>query len=247
MIWFARGLFLILVFLVWHMPASADDVRADIAPVSEISETPQDVWAEEAGNLLASCILNAACPEADIPDRAGALAQKALSIEPRHTEARLQLAIALSMQARDMPLGEARKGKYAERMRALAEAVLVDDPGNPWAHGFMAVWHLEVRQRGGMFGAAIMGASVSEAKTHFDAMESSAPEDMILHWQYARALTALNARRHDAEIRGVLEKILSRNANEPLELCAMERARDMLSIMSRKAFAEAEMLSRRLM
>ncbi len=236
--------------LLWLPLARADEdtVLPDAEPVSEQTvQRPADILAAESRVLLSACILQGSCPDEQTPIEAAKLASRALGLEDGHVEARLQLAIALSMQARDMPLSEAREGRYAERMRALAEGVLEDDPDNAWAHGFMAVWHVEVRRRGGVFGAAFMGASLNAAEKHFEAITRTAPDNLILKWQYARALAGLDAERFDDEIKLILTDILDRTPKDDLEICAQERATLVLQNLGRKDYASVEQLASRLM
>ena len=96
-----------------------------------------------------------------------AAADAALALDPAHGEGRLQKAIALSLLTRSMSLGEANRSGYGPQARALAEAVLADDPSNHYALGFLAVWHVEVYRRGGTIGAAVMGASLKTARRDY--------------------------------------------------------------------------------
>ena len=95
------------------------------------------------------------------------------------------------------------------RLKDLAEAVLKDDPNNAYAHGFLAVWNIEVVRRGGSVGSAIMGASLKQARKHYSAATRTLPQDAATHWQFARAMAALNARKYRAEIDAALAKALA--------------------------------------
>jgi len=92
---------------------------------------------------------------------------------------------------------------YGERGKKLAEEVLKSDPRNFYAHGFLAVWNIEVERRGGSMGAWMMGrASITPAS--IEAARQLAPDDVGVHWQYARALAALDLKRFQGEVKSAL-------------------------------------------
>ena len=196
----------------------------DAVSFAETSTQP-DQLAFAARALLAQAI---SAPDHKPPlaivERAEALARQALAADPHHTEARLQLAIALSLRARPLSTREARRTGFGEEARDLAQSVLEDDPDNSYAHGFLAVWHLEVRRRGGSIGASIMGASVSKARRHYQRAVAVAPHDGSIHWQYARALTALNPQKYRSEIDSVLDAAINCQSDSQLERVMQERA-----------------------
>lgn len=211
---------------------SAGDALAQIKNVDDL--------VKQSRELLSVCIVKSGCPSAEMPEKAETLALQALAIDADNIEARMQLAIAISIQARDMPMGKARKERVAERMKAYAESVLKDDPDNAWAHGFLAVWHVEVRRRGGTIGAAIMGASLDKARTHFAYVEKSASDNLILRWQYARALAALDPERYDDEIRAQLQDVSTLTCQDQIEQAVQKRAEKLLGAIRQKQFAFAE-------
>ncbi len=162
-----------------------------------------DARAFAARALLAKAVCGDAPPPEELLAAAREQAEAALALDPRHVEGRLQLAISRSLAARSLPMRRASaEGRAA---RALAEAVLADMPDNPYAHGFLAVWHLEVIRRGGGLGAALMGADLDAARTHYARATALRPGDAAIHWQYARALAAIDPRRFAADIEAALD------------------------------------------
>src|SRR5262249_25515990 len=141
-----------------------------------------------ARSLLAHCMTGVDEPDARIVDRASKDAEAALRLDPGHEEGKLQLAIALSLKSRTMGLIDAWSAGYGDKGRDLANQVLAKDPNNFYAHGFLAVWNIEVRHRGGAIGAAFLGASLKEARHQYDEAARLAPDDVGIHWQYGRAL-----------------------------------------------------------
>ncbi len=245
MVW-DRQLGCVLAFvLVTGFQASADDLtyevqRGDPLLAPAVLAESADSLAQKSRQLLSECLVKSGCEDETVPQTAEDLARRALILDESHIEARLQLAISISMQARNMSIGKARKEKVAEAMRDFAESVLVDDPDNAWAHGFLAVWHVEVRRRGGVIGAAIMGASLKKAEAHFQAVLRVAPDNLVLRWQYARALAALDAKRHDTEILSQLNIVSTSTCADKIERAVQKRALYLADAIRHQKFADAE-------
>jgi hypothetical protein len=163
-------------------------------------------------------------PDAAMVERAAADARQALALQPTHEEARLQLAIAISLKSRAMPLMDAWYGGYGQEGRKLAEDVLATDPGNFYAHAFLAVWTVEVRRRGGVLGASLLNASVEAGRKQYAIAAHLAPDDAGVHWQYARALTALDAVRYGDEAAAILDRAIASTRQDHVQLVMKARA-----------------------
>lgn len=183
-----------------------------------------DDLAFAARALLAHCMTGASQPDAAVVDRASKDAEAALKLDPTHEEGRLQLAIALSLKSRAMDALAVWSSGYGEKGRKLAEDVLKSDPDNFYAHGFLAVWNIEVQRAGGGFGAYVMGASLDEARRHYQAAIKLAPDDVGIHWQYGRALAALDVRAYGGEAALALNRALGANAGDHVEQVMQQRA-----------------------
>lgn len=217
------------VCLMLAQPAGADRsedafVAGRFLEAAEMAETDggADNYARAARCLLADIVVSGALNEGRLRT-AEELARKSLELEPKHEEGRLQLAIALSFLSRDMSVREALNSGNASAARDLVESVIEDDPGNVYAHGFMAVWNVEVVRRGGSIGAAFMKASMADAFAHYRAAIETGESDASLHWQFARALAALDARKYETEIRILLERAATDRS--PTALSDQMRAR----------------------
>jgi len=226
-----------------HIIAFIEGRYADAASVIEISSTPDTLAFAARSRLAQAMSASDFIPLAELIDEAERLARAALSDDPRHVEARLQLAIALSLKARPMSNRQAMRAGYGEDAKRLVESVLEDDPTNTYAHGFLSVWHVEVRRRGGVIGASMMGASVKKARRHYQSAIAIAPDEASVHWQYARALTALNAKKFRKEIDVALSTALSCNTDSSLEDVMQERARVLHAALLSKKRSEVERLA----
>lgn len=168
-----------------------------------------DNFAFAARSLLARCMTGEREPDIAMVERAAADARRALALDPTHEEGRLQLAIAISLKTRSMSLMDAWSSGYGEEGRKLAEGVLAADPDNSYAHAFLAVWNVEVRRRGGVLGAKLFNASVEAGRKHYAIAARLAPNDAGVHWQFARALVALDAIRYDDEAAAILDRAIA--------------------------------------
>lgn len=183
-----------------------------------------DARALAARALLAEAMCGEGEPSPELIAHAEREARAALALQPDHVEGRLQLAIALSLKVRPLSNREAWRSGEGEVARDLAEAVLADDPGNPYAHGLLAIWHVEVVRRGGRFGAGLMGASIDRGFAHYRQAVMLAPGDASIHWQMARALAAHDPKRYQDDIRAALDAALAAPCDDALETVMAARA-----------------------
>ncbi len=212
---------------------------AEIAVQDETAET----LALAARALLAHAMSGEVQPPAQLLGRAEAYARRALELDPAHVEGQLQLAIALSLKMRPLSTREARRTGQADAPRALAEAVLSVDPGNAYAHGLLAVWNVEVVRRGGPIGSAIMGASVREAREHYEQAVAARPGDASIHWQFARALAALNPKKYRDDIDAALAAAQVAPVSNALESTMSERCSRLQTALASLPSDEVERLA----
>jgi tetratricopeptide (TPR) repeat protein len=205
-----------------------------------------DELAFAARSLLAHCMTGNAGVDAALLDRARRDAEAALKIDPAHEEGKLQLAIALSLKSRDMDAMAAWNAGYGEKGKKLAEGVLKSDPDNYYAHGFLAVWNIEVERRGGGMGAWMMGASLDAARKHYDTARSLAPDDVGIHWQYARALAGLDLNGRLKDVNEALARAIASVATDHVEQVMQARARQLSEAVGRDREAAQE-LARKLL
>jgi hypothetical protein len=139
-----------------------------------------------------------------------------------------------------MSLSEARKSGYGEQSRDLAESILETDPDNAWAHGFLSVWHVEVRRMGGSIGGAIMGASLDSGEENFRSAMAEDHENILLAWQYARALAGFNAKKYRGEILEILDRLPSITARDALDATVRNRAAELADMLRQGQYDAVE-------
>ena len=212
----------------------------DLALSEAAGERSADAHALRARAMLAKVMCSGREPDLASLKDALAAAEAALKLDADHGEGRLQKAITLSLLTRPMSLGDARDSGYGPKARALAEAVLADDPANHYALGFLAVWHVEVHRRGGSLGAAVMGASLKSARKYYAEAVRLAPEDAGLRWQWARALAAFDAKKYHSEIEAELEAALAIDPATELDRVMQERAAALLEVVETQKTRDVE-------
>jgi hypothetical protein len=217
----------------------------EAADMAETSGTA-DSLAFAARSVLAYCFTGDTRPDPLLLDRAERNAEAGLAIDPAHQESRLQLAIALALKSRDMGAMEVWNSGIGEKGRKLASEVLKANPVNYYAHGYLAVWHVEVRRRAGVIGSGFMGASVDEGRKHYAEAARLAPDDVGIHWQFARALAGLDAKKYRDEIGVVLAAALAASADDRVEQVMQERAARLAAAMQSDV-KQAERLALELM
>jgi len=116
---------------------------------------------------------------------------------------------------------------YGGRARDLALSVLDDEPDHAYAHGFLAVWNIEVLRRGGRLGALVMGASLEQGRYHYAKAIEVAPDDGALHWQWGRVLAATNPKKYQGEIDRALAASVASQRDDALEGVLQMRAVDL--------------------
>lgn len=206
-----------------------------------------DGLALAARALLAEAVYRDSEPPASLLAEAERLARLALDEDPHHIEARLQLAISWSLQLRAMSNGEVRRSGLGGATRDLALSVLEDDPGNAYAHGLLAVWNVEVVRRGGAIGSAIMGASVQDGLDHYQEAIAQAPGEASLHWQMARVLASLDARRYRGQIDSALDSVQAADADGPLLPVLTERAGILSAALQSQPARDVERLAEQML
>ena len=81
-------------------------------------------------------------------------------------------------------------------------------------------------------GAWVMGASVEAGRRHYEQAVALAPDDVGVHWQYARALAALDLKGRSEEVRAALKRALAAAASDHVEHVMQARARQLSDALS---------------
>lgn len=150
-------------------------------------------------------------------------AQMAVSLQPEHIDANLQLTIAEGYAARiKMSPGRAKKAR--ERAEWLVQAA----PDNGYVLGLLGGWHGEaVAAFGKLIADVTVGASTAEFQTHFDAAVDAAPNNALITAYYARLLLAINDPGMSEKAAKLLANIETAAPKDAFEVFMKQRALDL--------------------
>lgn len=153
-------------------------------------------------------------------DKARDAAQRAVDLQPRDAAALVQLARAKGEIARRA--GVLESVEVVHQLKDLFDRALKIDPDNPNALVGLAMWNLELTQRGVGW---LFGARKQDVLPLLERGVAQAPEQVNLHVEYATALRALG--RPDAA-RQQLETALALPARTAADRFEQERAAALL-------------------
>lgn len=201
--------------------AGSFDAAADVAG----EEADADAQALAAKALNVQAIFAPAGAERDaLIAGASGHAERALALDPSHIEGRLQLAIVLWLEGRELSRWASFRRGLPQQGRDILESVLADAPDEPWAHALMGAWHFEVARRGGRAGMALMGARTSEGVDRFYEAMRLDPDDAAIAAQCAISFLALDIDVYGEAARVALENALAAQADDAFERAMQDEA-----------------------
>ena len=171
-------------------------------------------------------------------DRAVALSRQAIALDPSNTNAHFQLAVSRALQARSMSVGEGRS--VVKEVQSEIDIVLDDWTGHAPAEAVLAVANLEAVRKAGAMMASFAGFSVEDGRAHYERAMAASPDDPSIHWQYGRALVALDARKYHDEIDRVLARAEAAPANNKVQTVMKERAKRLRALIASEGDRAAE-------
>ncbi len=154
-------------------------------------------------------------------------ARAAIAAAPDFAEGHLQLAVALGFKARSEGRFTAHAEGYADQARAHLEYVAVREPDNPWMHALLGGWHLEISEAGGFLGRAFYGAEVEAGIASYDRALALRPDDLIIAYQCALQLVALDEQPFRARATTLLHEARLPETPNALEMLTFKRMQDL--------------------
>ncbi|MGH6912473.1 MAG: hypothetical protein ACREH3_02060 [Geminicoccales bacterium] len=159
-------------------------------------------------------------------ERAADDARRALQLDPNHVGAMLELAVALGHLAEEEGPITAHLNGYAEDGKKLLDKALALDPDNPWAHGLLGIWHLQVvRYASDELASKLYGASRKRGLEQCARAEALAPTDLVLSYGCAISMLELDKERYGAEAARLLNAVVRMPAQDAAERLVQREAR----------------------
>jgi len=120
------------------------------------------------------------------------IAEKALKIDPKNQNARLQFAIADGFVTRETGDVSAWMKKLPQKTHKIIQAYRTDFPDDPRGDALLGAWHLAIARKAGEKNARKwFDASIAEGRALFLASRDKQPEDVVIGLNYAFSLLAL--------------------------------------------------------
>ena len=155
-------------------------------------------------------------------------AKKAIAADPKLPEAHVFLAAALGYESRVIGMIAAGTRGFAWKGKAQIDQALALDAGNPWALAARGGWNIEVVRIGGRTLARwIYGASIERGLSDFKAAFAAAPENPVLHYQYALSLAGYDPQTYRGEIDDALARARTLKAMTAYEALIQSRAKEL--------------------
>jgi len=159
--------------------------------------------------------------------------RQAITLDPDNVEGHLQLAVALGYEGRAMGKAEAHGAGLADTAREHIDRAMSLNPRDPFAHGVLGAWHLEIVARaGGFFGGMMYGADEDDGIAAFETARRLAPDDPLFDYQYALCLLALDVADNADTARTVLQDQLRVEASSALEARMAQEAQGLLDLLA---------------
>lgn len=154
-------------------------------------------------------------------------ARTAISLAPDLAEGHLQLAIALGLRGRVEGRMTAHFEGYADEARAHLDYVVAREPDNPWVHALLGGWHLEISEEGGSLGRTLYGAGIERGVAEYERALSLSENDLVIGYQCALQLAALDDETYKARAETLLEDIAVPEPPTALQRLTLERIDDL--------------------
>ena len=157
-------------------------------------------------------------------------AKRAITLDPRNSEAYLQGAHTLGRYAQGLSTLDALAGGYAEQIKELLDTAVELDPANVDALINLGAWHAVVVENAGFVSDMLYGASEAEALAAYHRALEIAPDYVRAHYEYAIGLIKLG----DNEIeraRAHLEHAIRLPARTVVDFLVQDEARQRLAAL----------------
>jgi len=167
-------------------------------------------------------------------ERAEGLARRAIAADPKLPDAWVYLAYSLGLKAQiEGPL-RARLKDYPEQIKSALDAALAIDPKNAWALAARAGWNIAIVRGGGKTLARLFyGATLKKGLDDFAAAFAAAPDNIIVHYQYALTLSEYDTVHYRDYIAAALTHVVSSTADTAYGHLMQKRAGELLELLKK--------------
>lgn len=229
---------IVCLFAVLAAPACAESARElYVAGKFTDAETVAIAEGSAAGFALAAradLAAEAMRPEPCVSclEHAEELARRAAAADPKLPEGQIELVAALGFEARLMGPIKAQFRGLAKEARQHIDAALADDPGNAWAWAALGSWNIEITRDGGAALARwLYGANIRAGLEAYAKAMASAPDNVVVRYQYALSLAGYNRDAYRDTIESALAHAIADTPQSAYETFAQKNARELLAAL----------------
>ncbi|MEE9544082.1 MAG: hypothetical protein V3V55_00610 [Rhodospirillales bacterium] len=204
----------------------------DAASLAATADTASGIALAARATLVHAIYVADPAQRAAEVQRGEDLARKALSIDPGHIEAHLQLVIALHQKTlATTPISAYFRG-YATEALSHLKTVLRLDPDNPWAHLLLGGWHFEiVRLAGPVVAGILFEAELTDGRAAFAKAIALMPGSIVPRYEFARVLLLNDTDTNRTEAAHLLRAALQATPTDYLDKMIATRAGALLDAM----------------
>ena len=157
------------------------------------------------------------------------LAQRAIDLDPKLAEGRIEFVVALGYQARLMGPIEAHFKGFAKKAKDNIEAAIAADPQNAWAWAALGGWNVEIaHDAGATLARWLYGASLKVGLDDFSKAFASAPDNLVIRYQYALSLAGCHEASYRDTILAALSRAVDAAPHGAYEAYAQRNAKELL-------------------
>ncbi|HEY3638021.1 MAG TPA: hypothetical protein VGK90_07685 [Rhizomicrobium sp.] len=160
------------------------------------------------------------------------LAQRSIDLDPEFAEGRIEFVIALGYEARLMGAWAAHFKGFAEKAKTNIDAAIAADPSNAWAWAALGGWNIEIAHVGGATLARwLYGASLKAGLDDFSKAFASAPDSLVIRYQYALSLAGCHEPIYHDAILDALTRAATATPHGAYEAYAQRCAKELLAAL----------------
>ncbi|MGH6888993.1 MAG: hypothetical protein ACREHF_07330 [Rhizomicrobium sp.] len=161
---------------------------------------------------------------------AESLAARAVEMDPKLAEARIEYVVALGYEARLMGELEAHFRGFAQKAKTNIDAAIADDPNSAWAWAALGGWNVEIaHDAGSTLARWLFGASLKSGLGDFERAFAAAPDNLVIRFQYALSLAACHDPAYRTAIADALARAVRDAPQDAYEAYAQKCAKDLLA------------------
>lgn len=174
------------------------------------------------------------------------LSRRAIAADPNEPEGHIYLAAAIGFEARIIGDFAAQSKGYADEAKRELDEALANDPNDPWALAAMGSWNIEiVHSAGPALARWLFGARVAAGQNDYAKALALAPDNVVIHYQYALALASYDIDAFRGDVESELGRAVACAPKSAYEAFARSRAEELLNALKLGDTDQTERLVRR--